>query len=160
MSRTITYDAAGWGAAVEMEVQVKKHFAQLIAIGGLVILLSAAALAQSELGGYKLRAEIPFEFYAGSTTLPAGVYTFDLSPSHVVTVEQDSTRNAMFLIGMPADPVNNGKPLLTFKLMGSGYHLRELQGDNLGVGLAPVKPVTAYKAISAVTNESTQAGMQ
>ncbi len=136
---------------------MKRYFAHLIAIGGLVLLLAGAGLAQDEIG-YKLRANVPFDFYAGDTILPAGVYTFDLSPYGVVTVEQDSTSHAMYLSGMPADPVNNDKSVLTFKRVGNGYQLEELQGIDFGVELAPVTPGTTLRTVSAVGNESTAGG--
>ena len=137
---------------------MKKHAVYLIAIGSLVVLLAGAALAQDDMG-YKLRAEIPFEFYAGATTLPAGVYTFDVNPGHVVTVMQDSTSHSLFLIGMPADPVSNDMPVLTFKLVGSEYQLRELQSGDFGVALVPVTPLTSTaKTISAIESGSMQGG--
>jgi hypothetical protein len=136
---------------------VKKYFAHLIAIGSLLVLLAGAALAQDELEN-RYRADIPFEFYAGSTSLPAGVYTFDVNPDHVVTIERDSTSHAMFVTGMPADPVQNGKAVLTFQRVGDEYRLQEVQGEDFGVQLEPIKNGTTYKTVSAVGNGSTNGG--
>lgn len=136
---------------------MKKHVAHLIAVAGLVVFLAGVVLAQDAMD-YQFRAEIPFEFYAGATTLPAGVYTFDVNPGHIVTVMQDSTSHVVFLVGMPADPVNNDQPMLTFGLVGNEYQLRELQTPDFGVQLVRVTPQTTTKKISAVENGSTQGG--
>jgi hypothetical protein len=76
----------------------------------------------------------------------------------VATVEQDSTSHSIFVGGMPADPVNDKNPVLTFTLVGSEYQLRELQSGNLGVAIAPVTPLTTTKTVSAIESESTQSG--
>jgi len=52
-------------------------------------------------------------------------------------VLQNSTGHVIFLSGMPADPVQNGKPLLIFKMIGDEYTLEELQGDSLGAEFVP-----------------------
>jgi hypothetical protein len=59
---------------------------------------------------------------------------------------------------MPADPVNNDQPMLTFGLVGNDYQLRELQTPDFGVQLVRVTPQTTTKKISAVENGSTQGG--
>jgi hypothetical protein len=117
---------------------VKKYLAHLLVLGGFVVLLAGAAVAQDEIEP-AARVNIPFAFHAGSVNLPAGVYTFDVDAvDHAVTVEQDATGRAFFVTGFPADPEQNGKPLLTFKNMGGEYTLEELQADSVGVGFAPV----------------------
>jgi hypothetical protein len=109
---------------------VKNYFVHLIVFGGLVLLLAGATLAQTVEIEPAARANIPFEFYAGSTSLPAGAYTFDLDPvAHVVTVEQSSTGHALYLIGMPADLAETGKTLLMFEKQGDEYRLMELRTD-------------------------------
>ena len=59
---------------------------------------------------------------------------------------------------MPADPVNDNKPVLTFTLVGSEYQLRELQSGNFGVALAPVTPLTTKITLGASESGSTQGG--
>lgn len=133
---------------------MKKYLAHFIALGGLVLLLTGLVQAQNLQS--RVRADIPFEFRAGSTTLPAGVYMFDIDPiDHIVTVEQKSTGHAMFVGGMPADAIQNGQPVLTFRLVGGEYQLARLQGDS--VGLAFVVPKTLPTV--AVTGNNTAAGM-
>ncbi len=140
-----------------MEVYVKKYFAHLLAIGGLVVLLAGAALAQDEMS-YRIRADIPFEFQAGATTLPAGWYIFDLNPDHFVAIEQHSTGHTVFLVGMPADAVNDDKPVLTFQRVGSEYHLEELQGADFGVEVERMTPATTLTTISGIGNGPTHGG--
>ncbi len=76
----------------------------------------------------------------------------------MVTVEQDSTSHSIFLAGMPADPVSDNKPVLTFTPVGSEYQLRELQSGSFGVALALVTPLTTTKTVSAIDSGSTEGG--
>ncbi len=116
---------------------MKKHFVRLLAGAGLVALLTAAAWAQDEIEP-AVRANIPFDFHAESTSLSAGVYTFEVDPvTHAVAVEQDSTGRVLFLAGMPADPALGGKSSLTFEKLGGEYQLKELRAEVGGAELAP-----------------------
>lgn len=138
----------------ESRFSVKKYFTQLIVLGGLVLLLTGFSQAQDLQN--RLRADVPFNFYAGSTSLPAGVYYFDIDPiNHTAVVEQNSTGHAVFVTGMPADPSQNGEVLLTFRLVGGEYRLAELQGDSVGLGLAVPKTMPSV----ASTESNTAAGM-
>jgi hypothetical protein len=111
-----------------------KHFAHFIAVAGLVVLLAGPAIAQNDEIGPAARANIPFDFYAGTASFPAGTYTFDLDPvAHVVTIEPEAAGRATYLVGMPATPVQSGKALLTFEKVGDKYKLEELQSDVGGV---------------------------
>ncbi len=114
-----------------------KYLIHLFILAGLVALLAGAAAAQDEMQP-AARAEIPFEFHAGSANLPAGMYTFDVDPvDRAVTVEQDSTGRTFFMTGVPADPAQAGKATLTFKNMGGEYALEKLQADSVGVNFGP-----------------------
>jgi hypothetical protein len=111
-----------------------KHFVHFIALAGLVVLLAGPAFAQNDEMGPAARVNVPFDFYAGTASFPAGTYTFDLDPvANVVTIERDPTGRATYLAGMPAAPVPSSKPLLTFEKVGDKYRLEELQSDVGGV---------------------------
>jgi hypothetical protein len=117
---------------------MKKHFVHLIALAGFVALLAGVGFAQDNDMGPADRVNIPFDFCAGSVKLPAGVYTFDVDPvAHAVTIEQNSTGRAFFLIGMPAEPVPSGNPVLTFNDQGGEHRLEELRAEVGGVEFAP-----------------------
>jgi hypothetical protein len=129
---------------------MKKRFVHLIVLAGLVVLLAGVGFAQDD-EMEAARLNIPFDFYAGSVSVPAGVYTFDIDPVvHAVTIEQNSTGRAFFLIGMPAEPVSAGDPVLTFKDQRGEYRLEELRAEVGGVEFVPAsvgsaEPYGAHK---------------
>ncbi len=103
-----------------------------------MLMLGTAAVAQME-PQPSARVNIPFDFYAGSTSLPAGEYLFDVDPvNHSVIVVQVATGHSIFLSGMPASPELNGKSVLTFNNAEGEPRLTELRTDIAGLRFAPV----------------------
>ncbi|MGB8771702.1 MAG: hypothetical protein WCC92_18965, partial [Candidatus Korobacteraceae bacterium] len=72
-----------------------------------------------------------------------------------VTVEQNSTGHAVFVGGMPADPIQNGQPVLTFRLVEGEYQLTKLQGDSVGLAFAVPRTLPTV----ASTGSNNAAGM-
>jgi hypothetical protein len=123
---------------------VKKYCCQIIVVGSLILVLlmatCAAAQDQEFVPERSARLNIPFAFYAGPASLPAGEYPFEIDPvGHTVFVQQDATGQAIFLTGIPANPVQNGKPLLTFESARGEYKLKELQCDSVGLKFVPAR---------------------
>jgi hypothetical protein len=123
----------------------------LIVLAGLVVLPAGVGFAQDDETQAAARLNVPFDFCAGSVYLPAGVYTFDVDPvAHAVTIEQNSTGRAFFLVGMPAQPVSAGDPVPIFKDQGGEYRQEELRAEVGGVEFAPAsvgsaEPYGAHK---------------
>jgi hypothetical protein len=112
---------------------MKNNFCRLVALALFTMALGGAALAQDY--GHEVRADIPFNFYAGDKLMPAGNYTFatDLA-SHTVEIGQTAKGSGSFLHGSPYDGSNNGTALLTFRTNGDGaYALEKVQEDDFGV---------------------------
>jgi hypothetical protein len=112
---------------------MKKHFRQLVALALFAVALTGAALAQE--GSHTVRANIPFSFYAGGRTLPAGEYTISVNlENRLVLIRQKATGSGILLLGGPDDGSRNDRSVLTFKLVdGEVYALRELQEPGIGV---------------------------
>jgi hypothetical protein len=110
-----------------------KNLPKIVALAFLVLALIGAALAEDS--AHIVRANIPFNFYAGGQLLPAGEYTILVNlEDHVVTIGQKATGNRALLLGSPDDGSRDYRTVLTFKLVaGEVYALRELQGPDLGV---------------------------
>ena len=117
---------------------MKRTAYTMIAI--LVLTGSMAVAAQAQNSGPRhLVANIPFQFYAGDATLPAGEYTItQVNPASDRTVVQfrtkDGSRTAMLqmgsVIGKTADQTS-----LVFHRYGDRYFLAQawIQGDSEGL---------------------------
>ena len=77
---------------------MKEHYRRMAALALLVLALHAATLAQAF--SPKVRAQIPFSFYAGGKILPAGSYTLAVNRETCnVAIFQTSTGIGTFLLG-------------------------------------------------------------
>jgi hypothetical protein len=121
---------------------MKANYRRLAALALFVLALSAAALAQDF--GPRVRAQIPFSFYAGSKALPAGSYTFAINRQSLnVTIYQNEKGVATFLLGSPHDGSKNGLALLTFRTNDEGpYVLQQLQGPDYGLSFSSGKALS------------------
>lgn len=121
---------------------MKKCFSLLIGIAGLMLMLIVTAAAQDQqyVPENNARANIPFAFYAGPESLPAGRYTFEVDAvNHTVLLKQGATGHEFYLPGVPADPTLNGKALLIFENEAGEYRLKKLRCDSVGVEFVPVQ---------------------
>jgi hypothetical protein len=128
--------------------EMKEHYRRLAALALFVLALQAAALAQDF--SPKVRAQIPFSFYAGGKMLPAGVYTLAVNrESHNVAIFQDNKGIGTFLLGSPSDDSNNGRSVLIFRNNGEGtYVLQKMAGPDFGVNF------NIGKAVSRLAQDS------
>jgi hypothetical protein len=111
-----------------------------------VTLLAACVSLNAQ--SIRLSADIPFEFWAGRSLLPAGQYTVERShnsPSLVVLRSSEDTRTAMVLVS-PAD-AGTAKPTLLFHRYGNAHFLAALW-NSLGAAAALV-PTAAEKEMAS-----------
>jgi hypothetical protein len=115
---------------------VKGNYRKLVALTLFVLALSGAILAQDF--SPKVRANIPFNFYANGNKLPAGTYTIAVNRvGNNVAIFQKYSGVGTFLIGSPHDGSRNGLSQLTFRTDGEGtYVLETIEGPDLGLSFA------------------------
>ena len=121
-----------------------KNHRKFVALALFVLALTGASLAQDF--SPKVRANIPFSFYAGGKILPAGTYTLAVNRGSTnVAILQKDTGIGTFLLGSPRDGSRNGRSLLTFRANSEGtYVLQKIEGPDLGISFA------SHKALSPV----------
>jgi hypothetical protein len=103
---------------------MKRKFAFfLVMVLSLPILATQMAHAQSD---ETIRADIPFDFYAGEQPMPAGTYSFrfDLGSSNVQM--NGDARHAMFLLANDIDENKASTPSLVFDHSGDHYFLKTI----------------------------------
>jgi hypothetical protein len=132
---------------------MKNNLCKMVALALFTMALGGAALAQDY--AHKVRANIPFNFYAGNKLMPAGNYTFATNLSnHSVEIGQSATSSESFLQGSPYDGLKNGLALLTFRTNGNGvYALQKVQGLDFGVSFNADK-VLSHLAVNSPTDET------
>jgi hypothetical protein len=121
---------------------VKENYRKLVVLALAVLALTSASLAQDF--STKVRAYIPFGFYAGEKLLPAGNYTLAVNRgSNNVAILQRDARVGIFLIGSPHDASRNGQALLTFRINSEGtYVLQKIVGPDLGISFVSDKELS------------------
>ena len=121
---------------------MKKNYRKFVALAVFVLALTGASLAQDF--SPKVRANIPFSFYAGGKMLPPGRYTLAVHrESNNVAIFQQDTGMGMFLSGSPHDGSRDGRSLLTFHTDGEGkYVLQKIEGPDLGISFVSDKTLS------------------
>jgi hypothetical protein len=121
---------------------VKENYRKLVVLALAVLALTGASLAQDF--STKVRAQIPFSFYAGGKILPAGTYTLAVNRgSNNVAIFQKDTGVGTFLLGSPHDASRNGLSLLTFRANSEGtYVLQKIEGPELGISFVSDKALS------------------
>jgi hypothetical protein len=132
---------------------MKKQYLKLGALAVFVLALSGAALAQDFTP--KVRATIPFNFYAGSTRLPAGNYTLAINrQTNNVAIFQTGTSVGTFLLGSHDDGSRDGRSVLIFRTNGEGtYVLQNIESRDLGVSF-PADTLLSHLALDRPGNET------
>jgi hypothetical protein len=121
---------------------VKKNYRKLAVLAVFVLTVTGASLAQDF--SPKVRANIPFSFYAGGKVLPAGNYTLAIHRgSNNVAIFQRDSGVGTFLLGSPHDGSSNGRSLLTFRADSEGtYVLQKVEGPDLGISFVSDKTLS------------------
>jgi hypothetical protein len=84
--------------------------------------------------------KVPFEFVAGTKTLPAGTYTISrVSPGVTSSLIVKSYDNGAFVLPVEADSVNDGSPKLTFEQVGGKHFLSKVETQDriYNIGTSP-----------------------
>ena len=137
---------------------MKTRFLRLAALMLLAISQDTLALAQDF--DHRVRANIPFNFYASGKVMPAGEYTFAVNrQNHTIEILQNTKAIGSFLLGSPNDGSNNGRTLLTFRTNNEDvYELQKLQEPDFGISFgaeqvpshsAAVRPADATQVVVA-----------
>ncbi len=118
---------------------MKKHIYTMIAM--IVLVGSMAVAAQGQTGPTRLRADIPFAFNVGNTTLPAGEYLVraignDTSNVVILIQSADGDSHALSNMSMVRGKAQDSARLV-FRRYGNKYFFAEAwidgQTDGLGV---------------------------
>jgi hypothetical protein len=76
-----------------------------------------------------VKANIPFDFYAGKQKMPAGSYRVGIDlETNMISFTDESGKHRVFLIGTAADE-GDGRSLLVFEHSENAYALEELKSD-------------------------------
>jgi len=109
--------------------------------------LTGLSLAQNET--YHVRANIPFDFYAGDQLLPAGVYLIDVSyGTHVVELRNHDTGRAYSLVALPANGEGAGNAVVDFYVAGGKHLLADLKTASTGVNFSESKRAMATAQVT------------
>jgi hypothetical protein len=125
---------------------MKKVVCKLVALTLFTLALNGAVWAQDL--DHKVRAEIPFSFYAGDKLLPAGTYTFGYNiENHYLMIASKHDGGAALLVGFPADAGTNGPSVLIFRTDGEGvYALESLKATDFAVSFHADKTLARLAA--------------
>jgi hypothetical protein len=104
---------------------MKKTYLTAVLTLTCMLAVGISARAQDTEG---VRVNVPFEFVAGGTTLPAGTYSAGrLSVSAYSGVAIRGDGNAVFVLPIVVDGTPAGQPELSFEHVGGKYFLSEIQ---------------------------------
>ena len=97
--------------------------------------MAIGATAQTNLAGADIRVTIPFNFYAGDQSLPAGIYSVRTDVAHKVMILRSEKTPGLFVMANRLESANTPEQgRLSFKRYGSNYFLQEvwIAGRNEG----------------------------
>jgi len=108
---------------------MKRQLLVLLGIG--LLLATASAYAQT----IHLKADIPFNFVVGKTTLPSGEYTIRfLNMNQVLSIGGSGQNSIMFLANTCNSPWPSAQTKLVFARYGDRYFLSQvwIEGNSTG----------------------------
>ena len=113
----------------------------LVATLTLTIFTTIGAVAQTNLAGADVKVTIPFNFYAGDQSLPAGTYVVKTEIAQRVLILRGERTPGLFVTTNRLEATSTPKHgQLTFKRYGSNYFLQEVwvagraEGQQVRVG--------------------------
>ena len=110
----------------------------IFSVFALVLSLGSLSSAYAEIDEVE-QADVPFDFYAGSTKMPAGTYNIGIdAQSDTIKVSDASGKNGVLLLGAPADGTGT-KTQLVFDRSGDTYLLREVDNNLLNLSVSENK---------------------
>src|ERR1044071_1032548 len=112
----------------------------VIALSMMAMLFATASYAQD------IQANVPFQFNAGDTTLPAGEYRLSVDDNYILTLSNhDNGSTALTLTAYPISSLTRDKPGLEFKFQDGRAILSEVRIGDGGYALHMPKktPVVA-----------------
>lgn len=121
---------------------MRNNIRKFVALACFAVALSGVAFTQ-DLPKVVVRANIPFDFYAGDQKLPAGVYTLRVAVDRRITLRNQETGQTCFLLGIPADAVADTKASLIFDEVGGVYLLHLLEDNSTNVSFFESKALLA-----------------
>jgi len=117
---------------------MKKTVRNFVVLIVFAVAVTGLSLAQDET--YAVKAQIPFNFYAGDQQLPAGTYTIGVSyASHLVTLRNHDTGLAYSALAVPANGGGSNEAMLEFHVIGGRHLLADLKTSDTGVNFAESK---------------------
>ena len=127
---------------------------KMLALLLFTVMLSGAVWAQGF--DHKVRAEIPFSFYAGNKMLPAGTYTFGFNiENHYLMILNNQNSAGALLMGSPDDAGMTGPSVLVFRTNGEGvYALQSLKATDFALSFQAEKTL-AHVAKNRTTDSAT-----
>ena len=116
-----------------------------------VSLFLAAALVLTAVSGFaqtggRVTVKVPFEFTAGSVSLPAGEYSFQEDPSGVVYISSPDQHKAIVVLTNAEPSTQASEPSVKFDKNGGQYSLTEI--DLVG---EPARRLIRFDAAQAGT---------
>jgi hypothetical protein len=122
----------------------------------LLLSLLAVSRAQAE-NDETVKANIPFTFYAGNQSMPAGAYEVGIDVANrLITIRDRDGHNGSFLMGLVSDKGSDGNPVMVFDHLGDSYFLRDVQTAETGVNF-PTQKVERMLARNSSPEEVTVA---
>ena len=125
----------------------KEHVMQTTVRNFVVLVVFAMALTGLSLAqspGYRVTANIPFDFNVGNHHLPAGTYLFEVGyGSPAVTLRNTSTGFAEMILAGAGDSEAAGSPVLVFDVIGENHLLADLKTVDAGVKFPEQKTLRA-----------------
>lgn len=114
----------------------------LVVMAVFAMALTGISLAQD--ATYRVTANIPFDFYAGSRQLPAGVYHFAVDyETHSVTLRNKNTGISYALLARPCSGEGLSDALVEFDVVGDTHVLADLKTASTGVSFPEQKSLLA-----------------
>ncbi len=108
-----------------------------------VFAMAVTGLSLAQDDTYSLRANIPFDFYAGDQQLPAGTYLIDVSyATHAVTLRNNDTGRSYRALAVPADRTASTEAVLEFDVVANNHLLADLKTASTGVNFHESKKLS------------------